>query len=311
MILTVCMSPCIDVNIDLDSLNVGKTNVIKSKEISLGGKALNVAIGAKRLGAEVFATGLMYNDNGYVFKSALTEEGVDFDFVWNPGRVRENYKFIDQRSMLTEVNDVGEEVPKERLSEVVEKVRSISKKSEVTVISGGLPRGAGAKYYRELVRAIAPNSLRIVDATGDKMISALKEGVDLIKPNAQELEHTLGVKLTDKATLIESCRELIALGAKKVLLSLGDKGAVITDGEKFYHCKSLNVAVNSTVGAGDAMVAAVALKMQKDSQLPDLLRAGVAAGTARIATQQRVSFSKEKYEEVYKKLKIKEISIDG
>lgn len=311
MILTVCMSPCIDVNIDLNTLNVGKTNVLKSKEISLGGKALNVAIGAKRLGSEVFSTGIMYEENGYVFKNALNAEGVDFDFVWNKGRVRENYKFIDQRSMLTEVNDVGEEVPKERLSEVVGKVRELSKKSDVTVISGGLPRSTNAKYYGELVRAIAPNSLRIVDATGDKMISALKEGVDLIKPNAQELESTLGIKLTDKTSLIDGCKELIALGAKRVLLSLGDKGAVITDGEKFYHCKSLNVAVNSTVGAGDAMVAAVALKMQKDSLLPDLLRAGVAAGTARIVTQERVSFAKEKYEEIYKKLKIKEISTDN
>ena len=112
MILTVCMSPCMDVTIELDSLNVGKTNVVKSKTLSFGGKALNVAIGVRRLGGESFATGLMYNENGYVFENALDKEGVPFTFVWNKGRVRENYKFIDNRSMLTEVNDVGEEIRK-------------------------------------------------------------------------------------------------------------------------------------------------------------------------------------------------------
>ena len=99
---------------------------------------------------------------------------------------------------------------------------------------------------------------------------------------------------------------MIALGAKKVLLSLGADGAVITDGNKFYHCKSINVAVNSTVGAGDAMVAAVALKLKKKASLPEILRAGVAAGTARIATLEKISFSKEKSSDIYKKIKVTE-----
>lgn len=110
MILTVCLSPCTDITIELDSLNVGKTNIVKSKTLSFTGKALNVAIGVARLGGEPYATGLMYNENGYMFENALDKEGVPFTFVWNKGRVRENYKFIDNKSMLTEVNDVGEEV---------------------------------------------------------------------------------------------------------------------------------------------------------------------------------------------------------
>lgn len=306
MVLTVCMSPSIDVNVELDTLNVGQTNVVKSKEISFGGKALNVAIGVKRLGGEVYTTGLMYDENGSILENALEKEGVDFGFVWCKGRVRENYKFIDQRAMLTEVNDVGEEVEKERLLDVLERVKLLSKKSSVTVISGGLPRGVDPKFYGELFRAVAPNSIRIVDASGERMISALKEGVDLVKPNIQELENTLGVKVTDKNILIKCCKELIALGAKKVLLSLGADGAVITDGNKFYHCKSINVAVNSTVGAGDAMVAAVALKLKKKASLPEILRAGVAAGTARIATLEKISFSKEKCSDIYKKIKVTE-----
>ena len=44
MILTVCLSPCTDITIELDSLNVGKTNIVKSKTLSFTGKALNVAL---------------------------------------------------------------------------------------------------------------------------------------------------------------------------------------------------------------------------------------------------------------------------
>ena len=120
MILTVCMSPCTDVTIELDALRVGKTNVVKSKAVTYGGKALNVAIGVSRLGGEACVTGVMYKENGYTFENMLGKEGVSFRFVWNEGRARENYKFIDKRSMLTEVNDVGTDVDKEKLAEILD-----------------------------------------------------------------------------------------------------------------------------------------------------------------------------------------------
>lgn len=307
MILTVCMSPCTDITIELDSLNVGKMNVVKSKTLSFGGKALNVAIGVKRLGGEAYTTGLMYNENGYMFENALDKEGVPFTFVWNKGRVRENYKFIDNRSMLTEVNDVGEEVPKEKTEEVLGMVRMLSARSSVTVLSGGLPRGVNADFYGRLVKATDPKSLKIVDAAGERLFSAIGQGVDLVKPNLDELENTLGRHIASKEDLLESCNELLSRGAKRVLVSLGKQGAVITDGLRSYYCKSMNVAVNSTVGAGDGMVAAAALKLEEDAPLSEILRAGVAAGTATVMTTGQVSFTAEKYNEVLANLHVSEL----
>lgn len=307
MILTVCMSPCMDVTIEVDSFKVGKTNIVKRKALTFGGKALNVAIGVKRLGGDVYATGLMYNENGYIFENALDKEGVPFSFAWNQGRVRENYKFIDRRSMLTEVNDVGEEVNKEKTDEILSMVRMLSAKSNVTVLSGGLPRGVDASYYGELAKAVDKRSLKIVDASGQRMFSALNEGVDLVKPNIEELENSLGRNIATKEDMLAGCYELIDMGAKRVLLSLGRQGAVITDGTHSYHCKSINVAVNSTVGAGDAMVAAAAIGLEQGAPLQEMLRTGVAAGTARVMTVGQPSFAKEKYDEVLATLEVNEI----
>lgn len=307
MILTVCMSPCTDVTIELDAFNIGKTNIVKSKALTFGGKALNVAIGVRRLGESCHATGVMYNDNGYMFENVLDKEGVPFTFVWNKGRARENYKFIDSRSMLTEVNDVGENVSPEKLEEVLATVRMLSARSSVTVLSGSLPRGVDPSYYAQLVRAVDKNSLKIVDTSGQRMFAALREGVDLVKPNIDELEDTIGKSIESKEDMLAGCRELIEQGAKRVLLSLGKKGAVITDGKESYFCKSLNVAVNSTVGAGDGMVAAAAVKLQQGAPLPAILRAGVAAGTATVMTVGQTSFTKEKYNELFSTLQVKQI----
>ena len=307
MILTVCMSPCVDVTVELDEFKVGKTNVVKRKALSLGGKALNVAVGVKRLGGDPYMTGVMYKENGFMFENALNKEGVPFTFVWNDGRVRENYKFIDRRAMLTEVNDVGQEVSPQNMQEILSTVKAFSARSNVTVLSGGLPRGAGADYYAELVKAVDDRALKIVDASGQRMFAALHEGVDLVKPNLDELENALGREIQSKEDMLSGCYELLNRGAKVVLLSLGRKGAVITDGVRTYHCRSINVAVNSTVGAGDAMVAAAAIGLEQCAPLQEILRTGVAAGTATVMTAGETSFTKDKYEEVLATLKVKEI----
>ena len=306
MILTVCMSPSVDVTIELDQLNVGKVNIVKSKTLSFTGKALNVAIGIARLGGEAYATGFMYNENGAMFERALDKEGVPFAFVWNSGRVRENYKCIDKKSMLTEINDVGGQVAPEKLGELMHMICNFSQRSDVTVISGGLPRGVDTSYYRELFRSVDPHSLRIADTEGAKLFAALEAGIDLVKPNIEELQGTLGREFKDKNDMLAGCHELLDRGAKIVLLSLGKDGAVITNGTKNYYCKSINVAVNSTVGAGDGMVAAAATMLQKGADLPDILRAGVAAGTATVTTFDTISFTKSKYEEIFESLSVTE-----
>ena len=129
----------------------------------------------------------------------------------------------------------------------------------------------------------------------------------MVKPNLEELEETLGREFRDKEDILSGCREFLDRGAKIVLLSLGKDGAIITNGTKNYYCKSINVAVNSTVGAGDGMVAAAANMLQQGAPLQEILRAGVAAGTAAVTSPDSISFGKEKYMEILSTLTVKEI----
>lgn len=306
MILTVCLNPCTDVTIELDSLNVGKINHVKSKTLSFTGAALNVAIGVARLRGQSYATGFMYNENGSLFERALDREGVPSAFVWNKGRVRENYKFIDNKSMLTEVNDVGENISEHKQDELVEMVGNLSKTSSVMVVSGSLPQGVESDYYTKLFSVAAAGTLKIADTEGPRLLAALKAELDLVKPNKDELQNTLGQELRSRDDMLKGCYALLDKGAKRVLLSLGKKGAIITDGSKNYYCKSINVAINSTVGAGDGMVAAASMMLEQGAELDDILRAGVAAGTATVTTFGSISFTKEKYDEIYANLKIEE-----
>ena len=306
MILTVCLNPCTDVTIEVDALNIGKLNHVKNKTLSFTGAALNVAIGVARLKGQSHATGFMYNENGSLFEQALDREGVPSIFIWNKGRVRENYKFIDNKSMLTEVNDVGENISANKQAELIELVGSLSKTSDVMVISGSLPQGIESDYYTKLFNVAAPNTLKIADTEGDKLLAALKSGLDLVKPNKDELQNTLKQEFKSRDDLLKGCYALLDKGAQRVLLSLGKRGAIITDGTKNYYCKSINVAINSTLGAGDGMVAAAAMQLEQGAPLDEILRAGVAAGTATVTTFGQISFTKEKDDEIYANIKVEE-----
>ena len=212
MILSVCPNPSVDCTIELDVLKLGSLNRIENKVITYSGKALNVAIGVARLGGDSFATGFMFEDNGKMFVHALDDERVKNTFVWSNGSARTNYKIVDKRSMMTEINDKGEAVSHEKQAELLSLVSELSKSASITVISGSLPKGVSADYYAKLSKAVNPNAKRIIDTTGDNMLEALKMGAYLVKPNLDELQGVTGESYTTFDEMIEGCRKLISAG---------------------------------------------------------------------------------------------------
>lgn len=302
MILSVCPNPSIDCTVELEQLNVGRLNRVSNKILTYSGKALNSAIGVRRLGGDSFATGFMYDGNGSLFQQTLDNEGVKHTFVWNKGSVRMNYKIVDNRSMLTEINDRGESVTIEKQKELLSLVNTLSKTSSVVIISGSLPMGINDSYYGELVKSVNSKTKVIVDTESDKLLSAVKQGVYMVKPNLRELENVVGKKLDNKKEYLDACNCLIDKGAKNVLLSLGREGAILTNGSVAYFCKSASVAVNSTVGAGDSMLSAVSVMTEKGADYEEILHSAVAAGTASITTPGTNLFYRDKYEEIYNKI---------
>lgn len=302
MILSVCPNPSIDCTMELEKFYVGQLNRVSNKIVTYSGKALNTAIGVRRLGGDSFATGFMYENEGSLFVATLDNEGVKNSFVWSKGSVRTNYKIVDHRSMLTEINDKGEKVSLENQQKLVGLVGTLSKSASVVCMSGSLPDGVADDYYQKLISACKKGVKVILDTAGEKLIKALSSGVYMVKPNLLELEAVAGEKLKTRADMIKACNSLIEMGAENVLLSLGREGAILYDGTSGYFCKSANVAVNSTVGAGDSMVAAASLMIEHGASKQEILRNAVAAGTASITTPGTNLFYRDKFEEIYGKI---------
>ena len=303
MILTICPNPSIDCTIELDSLNVGMLNKIDSKVETYSGKALNVAIGISRLGEKSFATGFMFENHGRMFEHVLDKEKVEHEFVYNKGNARVNYKIIDKRSMLTEINDRGETVARDKQEELIKHVEQLAKSCEIAVMSGSLPKGVKPEFYAEVLSVIPKNVKVIVDTEKANMLAAIgSREIFMAKPNLRELESFAGESVVDLKDMVRAAQKYIDLGVKNVLVSLGADGAILTDGKESYFCKSASVAVNSTVGAGDSMVAAACVGLTQNVPMHELLKMSVAAGTASVTTSGTNLFYYDKYKEIYTKI---------
>ncbi|MBO5928177.1 MAG: hypothetical protein J6Q32_04940, partial [Clostridia bacterium] len=169
MILSICPNPSIDYTVELDSLNVGMLNRVNNKTETYSGKALNVAMALARLGENSFATGFMFEKHAKLFEQKLDKEGVKHNFVCSPGGARLNYKIIDKKSMLTEINDKGETVTMEKQSELLSLVENISKEADFAVVSGSLPSGVKADYYYKLFSCMPQRVKKVADAEWQNM----------------------------------------------------------------------------------------------------------------------------------------------
>lgn len=300
MILSVCPNPCIDKAVYIEDFKLGALNRISKKVISLGGKALNVAIAAKRLDYPSYATGFMFDDGAKRHFERLNIEDVPYIFAMCEGEVRVNTKVISLKDKsLTEINEKGNLVSFQKQFELIESIRTLSKSAEVTVFSGSLPQNVDDNFYYRAGQAVASTSKIVVDAEGEILIKSLKLRPALIKPNIYEMQVTTGITIKGISDLIRACDILIKEGARKVLVSMGSSGAVIYDGKDGYTAIAPPVEAKSTVGAGDSMVAAASVAIAQGYCNEALLKSAVAAGTAAVLGEGTDLIQRADYDRIF------------
>ena len=286
MIASVCLNPSIDRTLYLDTLTLGGTNHVQRVIDNPGGKGINTAIACSRLGIEASLYGFLYDENPEAIASVLEKEGVHVKCDMRKGKARLNIKLrIDSRKDITEVNLPGAFVPQDEIDAVVDKVIEASRGLHMLLLTGSLPPGCSPDFYARI--AAGSKAPVILDTTGESLRLGIRSGkIHLIKPNLFELEGITGRKLYSLDDVKGAAIECTRMGVKYVVVSLGEYGAIITNGVECYHCPAIPVTVGSTVGAGDCMVAGITYSFtQTNDDLPTTLRRAVAAGTAGTITE--------------------------
>lgn len=280
-VLTVTLNPALDKTVSVAGFEVGGTNRIRSMRMDAGGKGINVAKVLKKFEVNVSAFGLQAGNMGRVIRHKLTALGIPHQFLEAPGETRTNLKIVDEQSQVTtELNEPGFLTEPELLKELADEYRKELTDAAVVVLAGSLPPGAPKDFYKTLIEIAGEKRIPVIlDADGE----ALRHGVEgrpyAIKPNIQELERLTGKTLQSDADIVRAAEELNAAGIEIVLVSMGGDGSLLVGRGQAIKAVPFPIKPQSTVGAGDSMVAALAYSLLKGLSPEDTARITSAAGT--------------------------------
>nr|WP_317175098.1 PfkB family carbohydrate kinase [Hymenobacter qilianensis] len=152
------------------------------------------------------------------------------------------------------------------------------------------------------MRAANQLSVKVVlDSSGPALQQVVKAGgLYLIKPNIGELCRLVGAAELDSACVAEAARELIGDGkCELVAVSMGPQGAVLISPDLADFVPAPAVRKRSTVGAGDSMVAGMVYALAAGQPLREVIRLGVACGTAATMNPGTELFRKPDVDKLY------------
>ncbi len=298
MIYTVTLNPAIDYVIRLERVETGSVNRMDSDDKYAGGKGINVSRVLKRLGYDNTATGFLGGFTGQFIKDGLLAEGIQTNFVAVDQDTRINVKIkADQE---TEINGLGPVVTDAQLAELEAILAGLTEEDTV-VFAGSAPASLGNQVYNKLIPVAKKAGAEVVcDFEGQTLLDSLAHQPLLVKPNNHELEAIFGVTLNGLADVEKYARQILAKGAKNVIISMAGDGALLVTPEAAYFAKPIKGTVKNSVGAGDSMVAGFTGEFVHSQDPIEALKWGVACGTATAFSDDLASlaFIKETYEKV-------------
>lgn len=312
MIRTLTLNPAVDRRVEIEDFSLDAVNRVAAASEEAGGKGINVAKVLAALGRPCVAHGLLGGRAGAFIEAWLDERGIRHDFVRSGGETRTNLKVVDPlRGTHTDINERGPAISEEELLAVEEGLFGALLSGDILVLSGSLPEGCDPGIYgRWIGLAREAGARSALDADGEPFRIGVAAGPSLVKPNLRELERLAGRPLWSLDERLDAMRRLLDLGVGAVALSLGAEGALFMDPSGAWAADALPVRAATTVGAGDAMLAALVAGLESGEPLRDSAARAVGAASAAVALGGSGSVSREAAESYSKQVVRRELRRD-
>jgi tagatose 6-phosphate kinase len=293
-IVFVAANPSIDRLIEVDSIALGAINRPDVVVAVPGGKGLNAARTAFVLGGRVTALAIVAGHAGEWIAARLDALGIDSDLVFDEGgaETRTCVSALDRSTgRLTEFYEPGPAIRPATWAAFEDALMRQLETGDVAAIvcSGSLPPGAPTDGYARMVSIarLAPGGSVdvIIDSHGAALAAALTEHPAVVKLNAAEALEAIGDAAATDATpgladALRAAQGLRQRGTSRVIVTLGEDGAIACDGPSTWRLRSPARRGAYPVGSGDAFVAALAVALVAGRSFVEAAEHGMAAGVA-------------------------------
>jgi len=303
-IVTLTVNPSVDKSTHFSGLIAEQKIRCKEPLFDAGGGGINVSKAIARLHGSSLAVFASGGPIGEMLKDLVAKEKVDFEAIETKTPTRENFIAVDDNTNSQyRFGFSGGTLSDLESQKVLETLSNL--KPKFLVASGSLNEGLSSDFYQKVAEiAKASNSKLIVDTSGDALKKVLETGAYLIKPNVGELAKLVGVERLEMEEVNEAAKKIIAKdGAEIVVVSLGPQGAVLVTKDDYEYVPAPNVAKKSTVGAGDSMVGGMVWALSQGKSLKEVIRWGVACGSAATMNEGTQLFKTEDVKRLFEWLK--------
>lgn len=286
-IVTLCMNPALDITTSTPT--VGHTEKLRcaAPRYDPGGGGINVAHVAEVLGSPATAVFPAGGPAGEVVHDLMVAEGLAVRRVRIGGSTRESFT-VNEHSTGRQYRFVlpGPQLTVAEQTECLLQLRRAVSDSVIVVASGSLPPGVPDDFYQQVANVCEELGATLLLDTSGGGLRSIGSGVFLLKPSIRELREYVDRALATEAEQVAAAREIIDRGvARHLLVSVGARGALLVSADRAQRFAAVPVPPGgSGVGAGDAMVAGVAVGMIRGWPLDRAVRLGVAAGSATLLT---------------------------
>lgn len=283
------------------------TRVLKCTNTA-GGKGLNVSKVIKLCGEDIVATGFVGGHAGAYVEDLLSEHNITTDFIHTKSETRSCINILASDGSSTEFLEPGAPVTSEEVGEFYTKIEQLISQSDAITMSGSVPKGVDTTIYADLITRIKAQGKKVImDTSGELLANGIKACPTLIKPNSEELEALLNIKINNRGDVIEAAKKLQSTGIEYVVVSLGGDGALVVCKEGVFHGKPPKITPVNTVGCGDSMVGAFAVALARNLQIGEALRYAVAVSAANALTMATGSFKVSDMEELLPKVVVERL----
>jgi 6-phosphofructokinase 2 len=290
-ILTLTLNPALDISLGVDAVVPNHKIRTDPPRYDPGGGGLNVSRVCRRLGEPTTTVAPVGGPPGQRMLDLLTADKSPDGAADNPrivpiqGDTRQSVTVLGRQSG-DEYRFVlpGPTLSPEEIAACLAEVLSAAESCRCLVISGSMPEGVEDDFIEGLVGRLHDCRV-IVDTSGSALKAALTSGAYLVKPSARELASLVEGDLITEADVTLAAHDIMAWANIEVLVvSIGAGGAIAVTREQTFRLRAPTVQVRSAVGAGDSMVAGIAVGLHRGLDLPRAVALGIASGTAAVLT---------------------------
>jgi ribokinase len=249
-----------------------------------GGKGANQSAAAALLGASVMILGRVGDDEfGEPLVRALEEKGIDTSLVEKASGVSTGAAFItvtpDGENAITVAPGANRSLTPgdvDAASEAIGNAKVLVAQMEIPV-----------QTVRRAVEVASERGTRSVVnlAPTFEVPRELLEKLDPLVVNEHEAAFLLGREVEGVAGALSAAPELLSLGPRSAVITIGENGAVFATGDSAGHVPAPKVDVVDTTGAGDAFVGALATQLAREATLEDAVAYAVRAGAAAVTKE--------------------------